>query len=58
VYLGYFGADNHEWLMKWVGRGQSSLWMLVGLVVLTLLALWWRHHRRHQQAESLHHTER
>ena len=58
VYLGYFGADNHEWLMKWVRRGQSSLWMLVGLVVLTLLALWWRHHRRHQQAESLHHTER
>ena len=46
VYLGYFGADNHEWLMKWVRRGQGSLWALVGLVVLTLLVLWWRH-RRH-----------
>jgi membrane protein DedA with SNARE-associated domain len=45
VYLGYFGADNHEWLMKWVRRGQGSLWALVGLVVLTVLLLWWRHQR-------------
>ena len=45
VYLGYFGADNHEWLMKWMRRGQGSLWALVGLVVLTVLLLWWRHQR-------------
>jgi membrane protein DedA with SNARE-associated domain len=51
VYLGYFGADNHEWLMKWVRRGQGSLWALVGLVVLTLLVLWWRH-RRHVRAQD------
>ena len=51
VYLGYFGADNHEWLMKWVNRGQSSLWMLVGLLVLTVLVLWWRH-RRHARCEQ------
>jgi membrane protein DedA with SNARE-associated domain len=46
VYLGYLGADNHEWLVKWVGRGQSSLWALVGILVLTVLVLWWRHRRR------------
>ena len=51
VYLGYFGADNHEWLMKWVRRGQGSLWALVGLVVLALLVLWWRH-RRHARARD------
>ncbi|OOG40287.1 DedA family protein [Rhodanobacter sp. C05] len=51
VYLGYFGADNHEWLMKWVRRGQGSLWALVGLVVLTALVLWWRH-RRHARAQD------
>jgi len=51
VYLGYFGADNHEWLMKWVRRGQGSLWALVGLVVLTGLVLWWRH-RRHARARD------
>jgi len=46
VYLGYFGADNHEWLVKWMGRGQSSLWALVGILALTLLALWLKHRRR------------
>jgi membrane protein DedA with SNARE-associated domain len=51
VYLGYFGADNHEWLMKWVRRGQGSLWALVGLVVLAVLVLWWRH-RRHARAQD------
>lgn len=46
VYLGFFGADNHEWLMKWMHRGQSSLWVLVGLLVLMVLVSWWRHRRR------------
>jgi membrane protein DedA with SNARE-associated domain len=46
VYLGFFGADNHEWLVKWMHRGQSSLWVLVGILLLTLLVLWWRHRRR------------
>jgi len=46
VYLGYFGADNHEWLVMWIRRGQSSLWALVGLLTLTVLVLWWRHRRR------------
>jgi membrane protein DedA with SNARE-associated domain len=46
VYLGYFGADNHEWLVKWISRGQSSLWALVGILVITMLVLWWRHRRR------------
>lgn len=46
VYLGFFGADNHEWLVMWVRRGQSSLWVLVGILALTLLVLWLKH-RRH-----------
>ena len=46
VYLGYFGADNHEWLVMWIRRGQSSLWALVGILTLTVLVLWWRHRRR------------
>jgi membrane protein DedA with SNARE-associated domain len=46
VYLGYFGADNHEWLVKWVSRGQSSLWVLVGILALVLLVLWLKHRRR------------
>ena len=46
VYLGFFGADNHEWLVKWLHRGQSSLWVLVGILLLTVLVLWWKHRRR------------
>ena len=46
VYLGYFGADNHQWLVTWVHRGQASLWILVGIVVLIVLIAWRRHSRR------------
>lgn len=46
VYLGYFGADNHQWLMKWVTRGQNTLWLLVGVVLIGVLVLWWRQRRR------------
>lgn len=46
VYLGYFGADNHEWLVKWIHRGQSSLWVLIGLLLLAGLVLWWKRRRR------------
>jgi len=46
VYLGYFGADNHEWLVTWMHRGQSSLWVLLGFLALLALGLWWKHRRR------------
>ncbi|HKR76635.1 MAG TPA: DedA family protein [Rhodanobacter sp.] len=46
VYLGYFGADNHVWLMKWMHRGQNSMWVLVSLVLLCLVWLWWRYRRQ------------
>jgi membrane protein DedA with SNARE-associated domain len=46
VYLGYFGADNHEWLLKWMHRGQTGLWIALGVLVLVLAVLYWRHRRR------------
>ena len=52
VYLGYFGADNHEWLATWVRRGQTSLWILVGILLLILLISWWRHRRRPDCAQD------
>lgn len=51
VYLGYFGADNHKWLMKWVGRGQNTLWLLVGIVLVGLLVFWWRQRRRDEHGD-------
>ena len=52
VYLGYFGADNHEWLVKWIRRGQSSLWVLGSIVIVAVLVLWWRHRRRAARATT------
>ncbi|QNJ99846.1 DedA family protein [Dyella telluris] len=46
VYLGYFGADNHEWLAMWIHRGQNGLWLVIGVALIVALALWWRHKRR------------
>ena len=46
VYLGYFGADNHEWLAMWIHRGQNGLWLVGGIALIVALALWWRHKRR------------
>lgn len=46
VYLGYLGAGNHEWLAMWIRRGRNGLWVLSGVVIVVLLALWWRHRRR------------
>jgi membrane protein DedA with SNARE-associated domain len=53
VYLGYFGADNHEWLMKWMSRGQGGLWAVVGIIAIVLLVLWWRHRRRAADAQGV-----
>lgn len=46
VYLGYFGANNHEWLAKWLQRGQNSLWIVAALIVASIAWAWWRHYRK------------
>lgn len=52
VYLGYFGANNQEWLLKWIHRGQTGLWV-VFFLALAILALWWWRHRKKQKASQL-----
>ncbi|HXE77110.1 MAG TPA: DedA family protein [Rhodanobacter sp.] len=46
VYLGYFGANNHEWLVMWIRRGQGSLWAAAGMLAALLILLWWRRSHR------------
>lgn len=42
VYLGYFGAEKHEWLLAWIKRGESVIAVAaIGLVALVGW-LWWR----------------
>jgi membrane protein DedA with SNARE-associated domain len=46
VYLGYYGAQNHEWLLTWLSRGKVIVLIVVG--VLVGLAIWyfWRRSAR------------
>lgn len=47
VYLGYFGANNDEWLSKWLSRGQVGISTLLISVVIMLLGYWlWRRAKR------------
>ncbi|MGN2242898.1 DedA family protein [Frateuria sp. GZRR33] len=48
VYLGYFGANNREWLTTWIGRGQHGIWIVAAVLVVAGPVLWWRHRRRMQ----------
>ncbi|HET7664111.1 MAG TPA: DedA family protein [Rhodanobacteraceae bacterium] len=52
VYLGYVGANNHEWLLKWLHRGQAGLWIALGLLLAGFGAYVWRRRRRTSQAPN------
>ena len=46
VYLGYYGAANHEWLLRWLGRGKAVIGLFT-LIVIALASVWiWRRWRR------------
>lgn len=40
VYLGYYGADQREWLMSWVKRGQTGIFVALGLAALAIF-IWY-----------------
>lgn len=46
VYLGAYGAENREWLMRKVHQFQSVLFVLIGIGIAVLLYFWWRKRRR------------
>lgn len=50
VYLGYFGARNHEWLMQMVHRGQAGILIAIALLAVVLGGFYWRHKRRESKA--------
>ena len=50
VYLGYFGANNRDWLLTWVHRGQSGILMVLAVAGIGLGVWWWL--RRRKTAKS------
>lgn len=52
VYLGYYGADNHEWLLSWVHRGKTGIWIAIAMLVVVLVVLIWRHRRAERLAHA------
>jgi len=51
VYLGYYGADNHEWLMQWVHRGKTGLWIALGVLTVAVVIFAWKRHHLSKQEE-------
>lgn len=51
VYLGFYGAENHQWLVAWVKRGESVVLVGVVLVIGLIGGFWWR--RRGRARERL-----
>lgn len=49
VWLGYYGAENRDWLLAWIKRGQSSIAVLVGLAIVGVV---WFIGRRAQQRRA------
>lgn len=49
VYLGFYGAQNHEWLLLWIRRSKMGLTIALAVAVVVALVFLWRR-RRHKQA--------
>ncbi|WP_020648204.1 DedA family protein [Solimonas variicoloris] len=49
VYLGYFGAENHEWLLLWIRRSKTALAIILALFLTLLLVYVWRRRTRRQR---------
>ncbi len=42
VYLGHYGAQNHEWLLTWLGRGKVVIFAVLGVVLVMVAWYYWR----------------
>ncbi len=52
VYLGYYGASNHAWLVTWLHRGQAGLWSVFAMLALALAGHWWWRRRRQRTSAA------
>ncbi|WP_051361817.1 DedA family protein [Solimonas soli] len=52
VYLGYYGAENHDWLLLWLKRGKTVLLVLVALLLVAALVWLLRRDARHRTVQE------
>ena len=54
IGLGYYGAENREWLLGWVHRGQGVIAISAVALVLIISGLLWRRSQlRHRRMRGL-----
>jgi membrane protein DedA with SNARE-associated domain len=46
VYLGNYGAQNHEWLLTWLGRGKFIVFIAVLALIALIVRYLWRRSAR------------
>lgn len=42
VYLGHYGAQNHEWLLTWLGRSKIAVFTVLGLILAAVGYYFWK----------------
>lgn len=42
VYLGHYGAQNHEWLLTWLGRGKAVVFAVLAVVAVLVVGYYWK----------------
>jgi len=52
VALGYYGAENHDWLLAWMRRGQGGMAIGALLLVAVIAYVYWK--RGHRRRARLH----
>ncbi len=45
VYLGYYGAQNWDWMFSVLHRFQHGIFALLGILAVWLIARWWKRRR-------------
>lgn len=58
VYLGYYGAENHEWLLMWIKRGKTVLLIALGVLLAGVLFWLWRRYAKHRALQQLREQRR
>lgn len=58
IGLGYYGAENREWLLAWIHRGQGAIEIAACVLVASVVWFFWRRTRQRRQRLHQHRARR